>query len=47
MREDIARIKDESKIALLFKLGKNHDIINYNGVNFVMSKYELPLKKNI
>lgn len=47
LREDIGRIKDEGAIAQLFKLGRSHDLVNYNGMNFVMSKYQLPLQHNI
>lgn len=47
LREDIGRIKDEDKIAILFRLGHAHDIISYNGINYVMTKFALPLAKNI
>ena len=47
IREDIGRIKDEDKIAILFKLGKTHDIVNYNGINYVITRYSLPMKTNI
>jgi hypothetical protein len=47
IREDIGRIKDEDKIATLFKLGKTHEIVNYNGINYVITRYSLPMKTNI
>lgn len=47
LREDIGRLKDEDKIAILFRLGRAHDIISYNGINYVMTKFSLPLCRNI
>jgi len=34
-------------MAQLFKLGRNHDLVNYNGIKFVMTRYQLPPNKNI
>ena len=29
------------------KLGKRHDLVTYNGLNFVMVKFELPMRHNV
>jgi hypothetical protein len=33
-------------VAALLKLGKRHDLVTYNGLNFVMVRFELPLRHN-
>ena len=47
LREDISKLKDEKSVAILLKLGKRHDLVSYNGLNFVMVKFDLPFKHNV
>lgn len=47
MREDVGRVKNEEGVGSLLKLGKRHELVSYNGLNYVMVKFELPLRQNI
>lgn len=47
LREDIGRIKSEEEVGTLLKLGKRHDLVTYNGLNYVMTRFELPLRHNV